>query len=247
MCERLNLREKRRSGILPEKSIARKLSQTYAKNGEVCEPHYKTKMITITIVGFDGHPFIFRLYPMPECNLNTLIDGSGMCHGHPNVWSKCTNADCQDWYHGDGCLVNVDLETLDRLPPPNRWEYQSLSQWRTTDRPDVTVNSRFSCQIPLVEELDGALFAVKQLWTRSLREGASNWGLVDDYATIASLRSRRIEPWAPLIEEPTKQDFAVSFDMLWAQSYQEILQATDPKYRRKDGFHTRPEQWSTFV
>ncbi|KAG5481583.1 hypothetical protein LSCM1_05607 [Leishmania martiniquensis] len=247
MCDKLNLREGRRSGLLPEKSIARRLSQQYAVDGTVWESKSKTKLISITVVNFDGHPFHFRTYPMPDVTLNTLIDGSGMCHGHATHWGKCNNPDCSDWNHGDGCMVNVDIETLDRLLPPNRWEYTSLTAWRATDRPDITFNTRFSCQIPITEELDGALFALKQLWTRSLRESVSDWGLVDDQATIHSARSKKIEPWAPIIEEPTKVDFPITWDMLWATGYQDIMKEKYSNFRRKDGFHTKPEMWAAYV
>jgi hypothetical protein len=247
VCDKLNLREKRRTGILPEKSIARKLSQIYQKDGRVCEPDYSVKLINVTIIGFDGHPFHFRLPPMPEVSLNTLIDGSGMCHGHGNQWGKCNNPNCEDFNHGDGCIVNVDLETLDRLPPPNRYEYTSLVNWRMMDRPDVTYNTRFSCQIMLSQELDGGLFALKQYWTRSLRETATGWYQHDEYATVSAMRSKKIEPWAPLIEEPTKRDFPITFDMLWVESYQELLAMKDTSYRRRDGFHTKPQMWSLYV
>lgn len=247
MCEKLNLREKRRTGVLPEKSIARKLSMKYQKDGKVSESKYKVKLINITIIGFDGHPFHFRLPPMPETTLNGLIDGSGICHGHQSCFTRCHNANCEDQNHGTGCLVNVDIETLDRLPPPGRYEYTALQQWRAMERADVQYNTRFSCQIPLSEELDGGLFAMKQLWTRSLRDSATGWGAMDDYATGAVMRSKKIEPWAPIIEEPTKAGFPITFDMLWAKSYQDIMQMKDPKYRRKDGFHTRPEMWGSYV
>nr|CCC90535.1 unnamed protein product [Trypanosoma congolense IL3000] len=247
MCDKLNYREKRRTGKLPEKSITRRLSQTYAVDGKEYESKYKTKIINITIVGFDGHPYHFRTYPMPDVTLNTLIDGSGMCHGYAHYWGKCNNPDCADWNHGDGCLVNVDIETLDRLLPPNRWEYTSLTNWRSMDRPDITYNTRFSCQIPITEELDGGLFALKQYWSRALRETVSDWGLVDDMATIHSARCRRIEPWAPPLEEPTKIDFPITLDMLWAQSYQDILKAKYPNRRRKDGYHTKPEMWAAYI
>mmetsp|Transcript_71761 Transcript_71761/g.83425 ORF Transcript_71761/g.83425 Transcript_71761/m.83425 type:complete len:312 (+) Transcript_71761:40-975(+) len=247
MVDKLNFREKRRTGILPEKSIARKLSQVYAKDGKVQDSHYQVKLINITIVGFDGHPFHFRVPPMPDTTLNNLIDGSGMCHGHSNQWGKCNNPSCEDFNHGDGCLVNVDIETLDRLPPPNRFEYTSLAQWRMTDRADITYNTRFSCQIPIVPELDGGLFAMKQYWSRSLRESATHWFEHDNYATGAVMRSKKIEPWAPIIEEPTKRDYPITFDMLWANSYQEIMSHKDADYRRKDGFHTTPKMWAAYV
>lgn len=247
MAEKLNLREARRTGVLPEKSVARRLSQKYAVDGKIYESKSKTKLINITVINFDGHPFHFRTYPMPDVTLNTLIDGSGMCHGHATHWGKCNNPDCSDWNHGDGCLVNVDIETLDRLLPPNRWEYMSLAAWRATDRPDIVFNTRFSCQIPVTEELDGAVFALKQLWTRALRESVSDWGLVDDQGTINGARSKRIEPWAPIIEEPTLVDFPITWDMLWATGYQDIMQAKYSNYCRKDGYHTKPETWATYV
>lgn len=247
MCHRLNMRELRRTGVLPEKSIARRLSQQYAVDGVVHESRTKTKWINITVVGFEGHPFHFRTYPMPDVTLNTLIDGSGMCYGSGNAWEKCSNPDCADWNHGTGCLVNVDIDTLDRLLPPNRWEYTSLTMWRNTDRADITFNTRFSCQIRLTEELDGALFALKQLSSPHLRESIKNWGRVDDAATEDSMRSKRIEPWAPIIEEPTKADFPVTLDMLWTTSYQDIMKHKNTSFRRKDGFHTKPEMWAAYV
>ncbi|EPY33166.1 hypothetical protein STCU_02455 [Strigomonas culicis] len=184
---------------------------------------------------------------MPDVTLNNLIDGSGMCHGHGGVWSKCNNTDCSDWNHGDGCMVNVDIETLDRLLPPNRWEYTSLTAWRNTDRPDISYNTRFSCQIPITAELDGAVFATKQYYTQSLREAVAGWGQTDDMATISAVRSKKIEPWAPIIEEPLKRDFPITLDMLWANSYQDIMKEMNPNYRRTDGYHTRPENWAAYV
>ncbi|CAD2221619.1 hypothetical protein AGDE_03564 [Angomonas deanei] len=247
MADKLNYREKRRTGILPEKSIARRLSQTYGVDGEVVEPASKTKWINITVLGFDGHPFHFRIYPMPDVTLNTLIDGSGMCHGHSGLWGKCNNPDCADWNHGYGCMVNVDIETLDRLLPPNRWEYTSLCSWRSQNRGDITYNTRFSCQIPITEELDGGMFALKQYWSRSLRESVVSWGDVDNQATIAANRSKKIEPWAPIIEEPLKLGTPITIDMLWATSYQDIIQAKNSNYKRKDGYHTKPQNWAAYI
>ncbi|CCW65698.1 unnamed protein product [Phytomonas sp. EM1] len=247
LVEKLNLREMRRTGVLPEKSIARRMSQKYAVDGTVVESESKVKLINFTVINFDGHPFHFRVYPMPDVTLNTFIDGTGMCHGHPHHWGKCNNLDCAEWNHGDGCLLNVDLDTLDRLLPPNRWEYTSLTAWRALDRPDISYNSRFSCQIPITAELDGAVFALKQLWSRALRESVSDWGLVDELATVAMARSKSIEPWAPPLEEPTKVDFPITLDMLWATSYQEIMQKKYSNYRRKDSYHTKPQFWAAYV
>lgn len=247
MADKLNLREGRRTGQLPEKSIARRLSQKYAVDGKIHESSSKVRRINFTVINFDGHPFHFRMYPMPDVTLNTLIDGSGMCHGHPHHWGKCNNPDCADWTHGDGCMVNVDIETLDRLTPPNRWEYTSLNSWRAIGRPDILYNTRFSCQIRITEELDGGLFALKLLWSRSLRESVSDWGLVDDMATIHSARSKKIEPWAPILEEPTAVDFPISLDMLWATNYEDIMERKYSNYRRKDGYHTKPEFWAAYV
>jgi len=176
---------------------------------------------------------------MPETSLNTLIDGTGMCFGNPSWWSKCSNPDCQDPKHGDGCMVNIDIDTLDRMLPPSRNEYAQLRLGRLNDRPDVSYTTRFSCQIPLTEELDGALIALKQLASPGLRGRTAGWSTQDDYATVAVHRSQRIEPWAPLIEEPTL-GIPYSFDMLWAGSYQEILKMKDPGYRRTDGCATYP-------
>lgn len=247
MCDKLNYREKRRQGVLPEKSIARRLSQDYAVDGKFHEPAAKTRIINFTVVNFDGHPFHFRTYPMPDVTLNTLIDGSGMCHGHPHHWGKCNNPDCADWNHGEGCMVNVDLETLDRLLPPNRWEYTSLCGWRNTDRADITYNTRFSCQIPITIELDGGLFALKQLWSRSLREAVSGWGYTDDQAVVCSARSKKIEPWAPPLEQPTKVDFPITLDMLWATGYQDIMAKKYSNYKRVDGYQTKPSGWAAYV
>ncbi|RNF02565.1 hypothetical protein TraAM80_06298 [Trypanosoma rangeli] len=115
------------------------------------------------------------------------------------------------------------------------------------DRSDITYNTRFSCQISVMEELDGNLLALKQYWTRALREFVSDWGLVDDIGTIHGSRSKRIELWAPIIEEPTQVDFPITLDMLWAQSYQDIMKAKYPERNRKDGFHTKPEMWAAYV
>lgn len=247
MCDKLNLREQRRSGQLPEKAQARKLSQAYQKDGKVCEPEYVAKKITITVVGFDGHPYIFRLVPMPDMTLNMLIDGSGMCYGYRNYWERCSNPDCIDPNHNDGCQVNVDLETLDRLPPPGRFEHLSLEQHRSNDRPDIQYNTRFSCQLRLTEELDGALFALKNIWGKSLRTQVGSWGETDIQATISSMRSKRIEPWAPILEEPTKRSFPITLDMFWSDSYQEIMLHKYPNYRRTDGFHSKPQTWAAYV
>jgi hypothetical protein len=243
MCQKLNYREARRIGWLPEKSIIRKQSQFYQKDGHICEPHYKTKLINFTVVGFDGHPFYFRMPPMPTVTLNTLIDGTTMVHGQGNFWSKCTNPDCNDKSHGDGCMVNVDLETLDLLPPPSRSEYNHLAMHANMGRPDITFNTRFSCQITLSEELDGALFALKQFYSTNLRASVCNWSSTDDYGTFISMRSRKVEPWAPLIEEKLVQDFPYTIDMLWAESYQDIMAVKNPNYVRTDGTRTRPSHW----
>jgi hypothetical protein len=243
VCDKLNYRERRRSGIMPEKSLIRKQSQFYQKDGHVCEPHYKTKIISFTVMSFDGHPFYFRMPPMPTVTLNSLIDGSSMCQGHGMYWSKCTNPDCLDKNHGDGCLVNVDIETLDLLPPPTRWEYNSLFAARKLDRPDVTFNTRFSCQITLTEEIDGALFALKQMFSNNLRATVCQWSATDDYAVVSQMRQRKVEPWAPLVEEPLTRDFPLTLDMLWSESYQDIMRHKVPNYIRTDGTRTRPDYW----
>ena len=249
MCDKLNHRERRRSGTLPEKSTARKLSMYYAEDGVVSEtnPSYTTKWMTITVVGLDGHPYKIRTVPMIDTTLNDLIDGCGIAHGWMNHWSRCNNNDCADWIHGDGCIVNVDLETLDKLPPPGRFEYYSLSQYRGMNRGDITYNTRFSCQLKVTEELDGGLFAMKNFFSRSLREVASDWGDVDMYATLSTHKCRKIEPWAPMLEEPTVKDFPFTFDMLWATDFEEIMKHKYPRYKRKDGFHTKPETWAAYV
>lgn len=245
ICDKLNFRERRRNGTLPEKSLIRKQSQFYQKDGHVCEPHYKTKYITFTVVGFEGHPFYFRMPPMPTVSLNSLIDGCSMVQGQGAYWSKCTNPDCLDPHHGDGCVVNVDIETLDLMPPPSRWEWNSLMTSRKMDRPDITFNTRFSCQIMLTEEIDGGLFAMKQLNSSNARAKVCQWSATDDYGTIALARQRRVEPWAPLIEENLAMDFPLSIDMLWAESYQDIMRARNPDYIRTDGARTRPDYWET--
>jgi hypothetical protein len=249
MCEKMNMRERRRNGTLPEKSIARGMTQFWAKDGKLQrpDPNYEVKWITITIIGFDGHPYKFRTTPMPEVTLNTLIDGSGMCHGWGNMWSQCRNTDCGDFLHGDGCIVNVDIDTLDKLPVPGRWEYSSLVHYRTMNRADIKYNTRFSCQLKLTEELDGGLFALKQFYSRSLREAASDWGEDDNYATLACHKCRKIEPWAPMLEEPTLRDFNIQPEMLWSMDYETVLKHKYPYYKRKDGFHTKPEYWAAYV
>jgi len=247
MTEKLNNRERRRNGTWPEKSIARRLSQYWAKDGKIQQPNHKTKWMTITVIGFDGHPYHFRVYPLQEMTLNALIDQSGMNHGWSTMWGRCFNVDCSDATHGDGCLVNVDLETLDRLAPPGRWEYFMLTHYRTMNRADVKFNVRFSCQIRLTEELDGGVFAMKQYYSRALREAAADWGEDDNWATIAAFRSKKVEPWAPMIEEPTKRDFPITPALLWAKDYEEVLKHKYPSYKRKDGFHTRPDYWSSYV
>jgi hypothetical protein len=247
MADKLNTREKYRNQVLPEKSNARRLSQTYAENGVVCTPTYKAKLITVTVLGFDGHPMHFRVHPMADVTLNTLIDGSGMNIGHMDRWQRCVNADCQDRIHGEGCLINVDLETLDRLPPPSRYEYLTLLRLREIDRPEISYNSRFSCQIPLTEELDGGLFALKQHHSKSLAARYTGWTSTDVEATIGLMRQRKVEPFAPYVEEPKQQTVTLSWDLLWAKSYQDFMKARDPKYQRLDGFHSRPETWTAYT
>lgn len=249
LIDKLNLRERRRNGTWPDKSIARKMSMLYAVDGKITtvDPGYQTKWMTITIIGLDGHPYHIRLVPMPDTTLNDLIDGCGMMHGWFNYWSRCNNQDCADFIHGDGCAVNVDLETLDRLPPPGRFEYFSLAHFRSMNRGDMQFNTRFSCQMKLTEEMDGGLFACKQYYSRSLREVASDWGEMDHYATLASHKSRKIEPWAPMLEEPTKVDFPFTYEMLYAMDYEEVMKHKYPRYKRKDGFHTRPEYWAAYT
>lgn len=247
--DKLNLREKRRNGTWPEKSIARKISMLYAKDGVIStvDPGYVTKWMTITIVALDGHPYHVRLVPMVDHTVNDLIDGCGIMHGWFGHWSRCNNVDCADFIHGDGCVVNVDLETLDRMPPPGRFEYFSLAHFRSLNRGDFHFNTRFSCQIKLTEDLDGALIACKQYYSKSLRETASDWGEMDNYATLSSHKCRKIEPWAPMIEEPTKQDFPITFEMLYAMDYEEVMKHKYPRYKRKDGFHTTPEYWAAYT
>lgn len=247
MCDKLNMRERRRNGTIPEKSIARAMTQFWAKDGVLQEPHYKTKMITFTVIGFDGHPYHFRTTPMVETTLNAMIDGSGMNHGFPHMWQSCRNPNCIDLNHSDGCLINVDLDTLSKLPVPGRFEYYSLAHHRMLNRGDQSFTSRFSCQITITDELDGAVFAMKQLFSRSLREKVAEWGEDDNYATIAQHKCRKLEPWAPYVEEPTVRDFAITGDMLWADDYEEVLKHKYPNYKRKDGFHTKPSNWAAYV
>ena len=247
MCDKLNQREKRRNGNLPEKSIIRRMSNVFAKNGVLQRPREKTKWITVTVIGFDGHPYHMRLVPMIDSTLNSMIDGSGMCHGWCTMWSKCRNHDCGDINHGDGCLINVDLGTLDKLPPPGRFEYFSLTHFRNLNRADITYSARFSCQIRLVAELDGAVFALKQFFSRALREYVMDWGEDDNFATVACHRQRKIDSWAPMLEEPTIRDFPMTAELLWARDYEEVLRHKYPQYQRKSGFHTRPDYWSTYV
>lgn len=249
MCDKLNLRERRRNGTLPEKSICRAMSNLWAKDGVLQQPDEasRTKWIKFTVVGFDGHPYHFRLYPMIDMSLNNLIDSTGMNHGWRTMWNRCNNHECADQYHGDGCLINVDLDTLDKLPPPSRFEYMALTHHRMHNRADVRFTARFSCQIKVIEDLDGGLFAMKQYFSRSLREMAGDWGETDIYATAACHKQKKIEPWAPMLEEPTKKDFPITWDLIWARDYESVLKQKYPSYRRKDGFHTKPEMWDTHI
>lgn len=247
MCDRLNQREKRRNGNLPEKSIARRMSNIFAKDGKLLKPADKVKTIVITVIGFDGHPYHHRLVPMPDSTLNHIIDGSGMCHGWPQAWAKCKNPDASELNHSDGCLINVDLETLDRLPPPGRFEYFALTHFRNLNRPDFNYSARFSCQIRLCAELDGGVFALKQWFSRSLRESVSDWGEDDIFATVTAHRSRKIEPWAPMLEEPTVRDFPMTAEMLFVKDYEEVMKYKYPNYKRKSGYNTRPDYWATYV
>lgn len=247
MCDKLNVRERRRNGTMPEKAIARAMTQFWAKEGVLQHPTTKTKMINFTVIGFDGHPYHFKMYPMPDLTLNNIIDGSGMNHGYGQFWQLCKNISCLDMNHSDGCLINVDIETLDKLPPPGRFEYYALNHFRTHNRGDVTYSSRFSCQIQICDELDGAVFALKQLMSRSLRDKVMEWGEDDNYATISQHKCRKVEQWAPMLEEPTVRDFPVTPDLLWADDYEEILKCKYPNYKRKDGFHTKPEMWAAYV
>lgn len=243
MCEKLNMRERRRRGILPEKSIARRVCQTQAINGKPWEPdeHHRAKEITITIVGYDGHPFHLRIIPCPDLTLNDLIEGSGIAYGFMHYFQRCENRDCQDHTHGEGCIINVDLDTIDKLEPPGRYEWISLQNYRRVNRGDIKYNTRHSCQIRLSEELDGAVFAMKQYWSRSLRDTAAEWGEDDNYATLALARQRRVEPWAPLLEEPTQRDFPITPDMLYVKDYETVLKFKYPHYQRKDGLSTQPD------
>eukprot|EP00760_Papus_ankaliazontas_P006923 PhM_4_TR13228/c0_g1_i1/m.25743 len=247
MVKKLNAREVRRRGIFPERSIARRMSNTYAKDGIVSEPYKKVKWITVTVVGFDGHPFKFRLWPHHNRSLNQLIDGSGMNFGHPSLWSRCLNPDCCDRLHGDGCLVNVDIDTLNRLPAPGRYEYYTLTNLQRLARGDITYNTRFSCQIKLVPELDGAVFALKQYHSAHLRGLASDWSDIDNYAVVALARQQKIMSWTPPLEKPLDAPTPVGWDLLWAEDYEEVLQQKYPWYQRKDGMHTRPKLWSAYV
>lgn len=247
MCAKLNQREARRSGVMPEKAIARKLSNFYTnKDGTVhySDDHHTVPIIKFTVVGFDGHPFNFEVPPMPETTLNELIASSGVAYGEGNHYHMCANPDCLDKYHGDGCMVNIDLDTLDRLLPPNRFEYQTLAMLRMMDRADVTFTTRFSCQIRVTPELDGALIALKQVMAPRLRAAATEWSPTDDHATLNVLRSKKVEPWAPIIEEPTKRDFPIGFHHLWSTNYTDLMAERDSRYKRKDGYHSKPVFWA---
>lgn len=247
MTEKLNLREGRRRGIMPERSIARKFSQVYAVDGEVSTPPVKAKMLTITVIGMDGHPYYFRVPPMPDTTLNTLIDGTGIMIGYPMAFQQCRNVECADLNHGDGCMVNVDIDTLDKLLPPTRNEFHSLNFFRELGYSAVQYNTRFSCQLFLTEDLDGGIFAMKQPFARGLYESTQGWNQLDTQATLAMRGSRRIEPWAPPLEEPTKADFPLTMDLIWEDDPETLLQRKYPKYRRKDGFHTKPRYWDQYI
>lgn len=250
MCHKLNVREARRRGVLPEKALARKLSNQYGVEGTVYAPPvgYRAKTISFTVVGFDGHPFHFRVPPMPDTTVNALIDGSGMNHGHGHFWNKCCNRDCQDPMHGEGCLINVDLETLDRLLPPGRFEYMHLNAHRMNGaRPDLSFTTRFSCQIKITEELDGALFALKQINAPNLMAQTIDWSASDDLATIGYNGCRKVEPFAPYLESPTEVDFPITMDMLWTDDWEDIMMHKYPDWRRKDGYHTKPRYWVPYV
>lgn len=250
MCHKLNFREARRRGVLPEKSIIRRVADTYGVDGKKYEndPAYQMKYINITVVGFDGHPFHFRVPPMPDVTLNALIDGSGMNMGATNYFNKCNNKDCTDAMHGEGCLINVDLETLDRLLPPGRFEYNTLNNARIGGaRPDISYTSRFSCQLRITPELDGGLFAMKQINGAKLIESVQDWGHYDDLATLGYARCRQVEPFAPYMEEPLETDFPITLDMLWEDDWEEIMKHKYPKWARKDGFHTKPTAVGWYV
>ena len=248
MCNKLNEREARRNGTMPEKSIARKLSMFYTnKDGTPHYANYRVKKIKFTVIGMDGHPFHFVMPPMPEYTINNIIASSGMNYGHSLYFNACDNEDCQDFNHGDGCLVNVDLETLDRLQPPNRYEYTQLSQFRGLDHPNITFNSRFSCQVAITEELDGAVFAQASPYTRGGRAMTTDTSNFDDLGLIAGHKSKRVEPWAPILEEPTVRDFSLGYDTLWCTSYQDFMAKKYPNYKRKDGFHSKPTTWCARV
>ena len=187
------------------------------------------------------------MYPMPEMTLNAVIDGSGMNAGYPFYWQRCLNPNCLDMNHSEGCLINVDLDTLDKLPPPGRYEYYALTHFRMMNRGDIHFTTRFSCQINISQELDGAVFAMKQIWSRSLREQVAEWGEDDTYATLALCKCRKMEPWAPMLEEPTVRDFPITGDLLWADDYEEVLKHKYPHYKRKDNFHTKPAMWAAYI
>ena len=125
-------------------------------------------------------------------------------------WWVHANSDCGD----HTCLVNVDVDTIHKLPAPTRYEYQQLALLRRLSRADVTFNSRFSCQLRLTEHLDGGVFALKQFHSRHLRAMAAEWEDIDNYAIFAQARQGKFEPWYPPIEAPLERDFPISFDML---------------------------------
>jgi hypothetical protein len=246
MLEKINQRHRKRRGTYPEKAMARRLSQMYADHGKTSVTNYTVKTMLITAVGFDGHHYKMRVTPHADMTVNHLIDGSGLNYGWPQFWGRCSNYDCSDWLHGDGCLMNCDIDTLAKLPVPTRLEWSQLTHYRSLNRADAGFNARFSCQIRISEELDGAVFALKQFNSKALRGMAMDWFEVDYTATIALHKCRRVEPWAPMLEEPTMRDFPITWEMLWANDWEAIYQEKYPNYRRKDGFHTKPESWASY-
>lgn len=245
LCDMLNSREARRTGQWPERAISRDLSQTYAKDGVVQEPGeaYKVKPIQFTILGIDGHPYHIRMPCAPDITLSDVIDQSGVADGwKPNQFAVCgAGPDGGTVFHEAGCLINIDIDTLDKMLPPTRWEHQQLQFYRDNDRPDVTYTSRFACCVKITEELDGAVVAMKNHINKSLRAKSMGFGEDDNYATISLHKSRKLEPWAPMVEEPTARDFPITPGLLWARSWQDIYKHKYKDYVRHDGHHSHPE------
>lgn len=55
---------------------------------------------------------------------------------------------------------------------------------------------------------------MKQVHSAGLRAATSDWGTFEDYGVVQSARCKPIQPWAPIIEQPTKIDFPITPDMI---------------------------------